>query len=458
MPEGEAPEPAPPAPDDVDPTDPPDATVPAEGPPFVGDDAPAGDADAEPSAAAGVDATGGVSADDASDDGYLALSPAAARREIEGFDDDFRSEDASSDDELVADESSEDETVDPAAEAEAAVSRFAAERERLRAVNAALVAKVVTMLSKKSNAAAAARTGDGEGTDPSAERKYRNAVRRWRGTTDEKARVEAEYAARADEARAHLEVRERRASEIVDAFRAFKSSVGATAVSSRTRRPLAPATVDRLLAEEDVRDADRSAARLRHTQLAHRRAALERRVKAKEQLSEGLHLIDFEQLKIENQALREKAEARDADVAKIRSKTSGTVQVLTHAKEKLQFVIKENEALTREIETLEVESRRKGDVMQRIKNELAAYKKENAKMEAEAATVTDPALLDDYAAQKRNARAYRRRVEEIQENLAEKTAELALTQSTGKRRAPRETPAMGLPGTEADPATLVAAP
>ena len=357
------------------------------------------------------------------------------------------------------DESSEDETFDPAAEAEAAVSRFAAERERLRAVNAALAAKVATMLSKKSNAAAAAaRAGDGEGTDPGAERKYRNAVKRWRGMTEEKARTEEEYAARADEARAHLEARERRASEIVDAFRAFKSSVGATAVSGRTRRPLAPATVDRLLAEEDRRDAARSAARLRNTQLAHQRAALERRVKAKEQLSEGLHLIDFEQLKIENQALREKAEARDADVAKIRSKTSGTVQVLTHAKEKLQFVIKENEALTREMETLEVESRRKGDVMQRIKNELAAYKKENAKMEAEAATVTDPALLDDYAAQKRNAKAFRRRFEEMQEELAEKTARLALTQSTGKRRAPRETPAMGLPGTEAEPATLVAAP
>ena len=48
--------------------------------------------------------------------------------------------------------------------------------------------------------------------------------------------------------------------------------------------------------------------------------------------------------------------------------------------------------------------------------------------------------------------------EEMQEELAEKTARLALTQSTGKRRAPRETPAMGLPGTEAEPATLVAAP
>ena len=242
----------------------------------------------------------------------------------------------------------------------------------------------------------------------------------------------------------------------MDAFRAFKSSVGATAVSSRTRRPPRRRRwIDCWRRKTFATRIDRR--RGFDTRSWRIDAPLERRVKAKEQLSEGLHLIDFEQLKIENQALREKAEARDADVAKIRSKTSGTVQVLTHAKEKLQFVIKENEALTREIETLEVESRRKGDVMQRIKNELAAYKKENAKMEAEAATVTDPALLDDYAAQKRNARAYRRRVEEIQEDLAEKTAELALTQSTGKRRAERDA-RDGSAGNGGGPATLVAAP
>jgi hypothetical protein len=47
----------------------------------------------------------------------------------------------------------------------------------------------------------------------------------------------------------------------------------------------------------------------------------------KEQLAEGLHLIDFEQLKIENQSLNEKIEERNEELIKLRKKTTVTVQV-----------------------------------------------------------------------------------------------------------------------------------
>jgi hypothetical protein len=46
----------------------------------------------------------------------------------------------------------------------------------------------------------------------------------------------------------------------------------------------------------------------------------------------GLHLIDFEQLKIENQTLNEKIEERNEELHKLRKKTTTTVQVLTHIK------------------------------------------------------------------------------------------------------------------------------
>lgn len=55
-------------------------------------------------------------------------------------------------------------------------------------------------------------------------------------------------------------------------------------------------------------------------------------------MAEGLHLIDFEQLKIENQTYNEKIEERNEELLKLRKKITTTVQVLTHLKEKLQFV------------------------------------------------------------------------------------------------------------------------
>lgn len=61
-------------------------------------------------------------------------------------------------------------------------------------------------------------------------------------------------------------------------------------------------------------------------------------MKKKEELAEGLHLIDFEQLKIENQTLNEKIEERNEDLHKLKNKNTKTVQILTHTKEKLGFV------------------------------------------------------------------------------------------------------------------------
>lgn len=76
-------------------------------------------------------------------------------------------------------------------------------------------------------------------------------------------------------------------------------------------------------------------------------------LKKKEELAEGLHLIDFEQLKIENQTLNEKIEERNEDLHKLKKKNTTTVQILTHTKEKLQFETKTNEKLQAEGEELE---------------------------------------------------------------------------------------------------------
>lgn len=56
---------------------------------------------------------------------------------------------------------------------------------------------------------------------------------------------------------------------------------------------------------------------------------LEQSVREREQLAEGLHLIDFEQLKIENQSLTEKIEERNEELLKLRRKITTTVQVPT---------------------------------------------------------------------------------------------------------------------------------
>ena len=67
--------------------------------------------------------------------------------------------------------------------------------------------------------------------------------------------------------------------------------------------------------------------RLRNISLRTTLRKLERTYRAREQLAEGLHMIDFEQLKIENQTLHEKIEERNEELSKLKRKKTITVQV-----------------------------------------------------------------------------------------------------------------------------------
>ena len=62
-------------------------------------------------------------------------------------------------------------------------------------------------------------------------------------------------------------------------------------------------------------------------------------------LANNLHLIDFEQLRIENVSIYEKIEERNDDLNKLK-KITKSVQTLTHIREKLYFLKNENDKLS----------------------------------------------------------------------------------------------------------------
>lgn len=103
------------------------------------------------------------------------------------------------------------------------------------------------------------------------------------------------------------------------------------------------------------REEDLERVRLRNISLRTMFRKLERQLRSREQLAEGLHMIDFEQLKIENQTLNEKIEERNEDLAKLKRKKTTTVQVLTHVREKLRFVELANEVVQTDLAKLETD-------------------------------------------------------------------------------------------------------
>lgn len=107
------------------------------------------------------------------------------------------------------------------------------------------------------------------------------------------------------------------------------AAAGSRAAAAGALRAAIPdPALQRFLAEEPAKAARGRALRAAAARLAHRLAAAERRLREADQLScEGLHLVDFEQARIETATLTAKREARGAEVAKLRSKLVQTVQV-----------------------------------------------------------------------------------------------------------------------------------
>lgn len=130
--------------------------------------------------------------------------------------------------------------------------------------------------------------------------------------------------------------------------------------------------------------------------MKHRIAKLEASLKAQEELAEGLHLIDFEQLKIENQTYNEKIEERNEELLKLRRKTTNTVQVLTHVKEKLQFLEAENQGRKFKLTAVETLVAKKRDRLTKAKQERDRLRIDNEKLLQKCGLLGDKVSLRDF--------------------------------------------------------------
>jgi chromosome segregation ATPase len=131
-------------------------------------------------------------------------------------------------------------------------------------------------------------------------------------------------------------------------------------------------------------------------------------------LADGLHLIDFEQLKIENQTLNEKIEERNEELHKLRKKTTTTVQVLTHIKEKLQFCQAENRVLKENLAELDADLTEQRERLARAKNERDELRLDNDDLMQRQGFVNNDALVQDYEQRKLDMQDLRDQMEQLQ--------------------------------------------
>lgn len=177
--------------------------------------------------------------------------------------------------------------------------------------------------------------------------------------------------------------------------------VAASATFLRNSKPIAPRVMDDWIAEDMSMQSQVHEVRVQYIKLRNRNARLAAFLKQKEQLNDGLHLIDFEQLKIENTNLNEKIEERNEDLLKLRKKATTTIHILTHVKEKLEFVKAENVQLHKQVSQQEELLTVLRDRLANTKKDRDVYVNENLRMKEKMPMIGAEDLLLDYELRKK---------------------------------------------------------
>jgi len=172
-----------------------------------------------------------------------------------------------------------------------------------------------------------------------------------------------------------------------------KAVVKATFLNGRV---ITTAAINQLESNEKCKSAAVSVVRLENIKLKNQVEKLTQKLRKKEELAEGLHLIDFEQLKIENQTYNEKIEERNEELLKLRKKITETVQVLTHIKEKLEFIEEENLDTKHTLKVVEKQLALKRDVINGTKRARDDLRLANRRLNLKMGLLGMDDLLEDY--------------------------------------------------------------
>ncbi|CAK58332.1 unnamed protein product (macronuclear) [Paramecium tetraurelia] len=210
------------------------------------------------------------------------------------------------------------------------------------------------------------------------------------------------YNQMAQELQSKLNEKSQKCNEIRQAFLDLRRQVALKAAYSRTNKQIPEARIVEWEVQESARNKTLQELRLDALRQRNILTKQQQQLKKKEELAEGLHLIDFEQLKIENQTLNEKIEERNEDLQKQKNKNMKSVLMFSHTREKLGHV-------GQKFQDQEKINYKKKDTLDGLRKSLGEQKvykdklrTENLKLKQQTGIVNRPELMQDYSNRKSN--------------------------------------------------------
>lgn len=143
-----------------------------------------------------------------------------------------------------------------------------------------------------------------------------------------------------------------------DEFRAMQKCEKDTAkglIDTRTGKVISDKVIERLICRQNMKARDIAEIRLNYIKKKEKVKDFEYQLRALETIDGKLHLIDYEQLRIENQNFTDKIEERDDELRRLRVRYNGAVQSLAHVREKSSIIEMKIDDLANETITVEDE-------------------------------------------------------------------------------------------------------
>ena len=227
-----------------------------------------------------------------------------------------------------------------------------------------------------------------------------------------------------DDLRALLEEADIKIAEVSKDQYEFKRDVNASAAGKPLAEKLLHFLEDKLRTKDSVVDK----LTLKNAALKQQILKLENQLQHKEEMGEVLHVIDFDQLKIENQQFLEKIEERNSELLKLKLTTGNIVQTLNASKKRLNRLMVESETLKRMIMEKQALTKKVQEEIDGIEVEKIKVKKANGALQKQIEESGMPEVLE-YVQQKATAHQLKKELSNYERKLEIAEMELRRTRT-----------------------------
>jgi len=197
---------------------------------------------------------------------------------------------------------------------------------------------------------------------------------------EELVRNKEHYETMLEKLKTYLEESDIEMSEVKKEFYEFKRDVVGGERNFRSGKTASEKVVRFL--EEKMREKDSLIDKLniKNAGLQTQTQKLQVALQQKEEMGEVLHVIDFDQLKIENQQYNEKIEERNNEFSKLKLTTGNIVQVLNVSKKKLANLTSDSTRLRKAMEERDEQLHKIKEELQRLGSECTRAHSTNARL------------------------------------------------------------------------------